>query len=96
VNERRLEAVLARRLREVAAERRLPLAIPVVDPKHLAAIKMAAGRGSHRLDLEYLITSGELDEDEAEKIIKKYLGLFAADEFGRIAARAKWNAGRGR
>ena len=72
------------------------IALPVVDPNYLAAIKMAAGRDKDQLDLEYLITSGELDEDETKKIVREYLGLYAVDEFDRIAEEAKWKAKSGR
>jgi hypothetical protein len=69
---------------------------PVASPEYLAAMKMVAGRGKDTVDLEWLILSGELDNNRARKIIGKYLGPYAAKEFDRLVDETEWKASRGR
>lgn len=68
--------------------------LPIVSPAFLAAIKMAAGRPRDMLDLDWLIVDGGLNVDNVRHVVRKYLGVYAVQEFDRIADVAIWNASR--
>ena len=70
--------------------------VPVAKQEYLAAMKMVAGRSRDTADLEFLIASGAVSSSKARKIIRKHLGIYAADEFDRVAEEIKWRASRGR
>lgn len=70
--------------------------ILVVRPEYLAAMKMVAGRGRDSTDLEFLILSGVADVGKTKRVIKKFLGLYGAEEFERIVDEVAWKASRGR
>jgi hypothetical protein len=68
----------------------------VARPEHLAAMKMVASRVRDDADLEFLIASGTVDPTKARRIIRKYLGPYAADEFDRVVEVVAWKTSRGR
>jgi len=57
------------------------LAMPVVEPEFLTAMKMAARRHIDELDLRFLVESEALDLDRARRVIERHLGPFAVDAF---------------
>jgi hypothetical protein len=69
--------------------------VPVVRPEHLVAMKMVAGRARDTADLEFLIGSGTADPVKSRKVVKKFLGLFAAKEFDRLVDEIAWKKSRG-
>ena len=72
----------------------MDLPVKVVTPEHLAALKMAAGRGKDDLDLEKLIELDALDLPKTRKIIGTYLGKYAAHKFDSIVDKIKWRRSR--
>ena len=71
------------------------LALPVVTPEYLAAMKMAAGRDKDELDLKTLIKLGKLDRGLTKDIIHEHLGRYAAKAFEALCAEVDWRATRG-
>jgi hypothetical protein len=71
-------------------------AMPVARAEYIAAMKMAAWRGKDDLDLQWLIANKKINERKTRKIIAKYLGLYAADEFDRLVDEVRWKVSRGR
>ena len=68
----------------------------VVRPEHLAAIKMACGRGKDDLDLLFLLAHmGPKDRRTARKIAKQFLGPYAANDLDARVAEADWRRSRG-
>jgi len=86
--------------------RRFPeIALPVLSPEYLAAMKLASRQEKDELDLAYLIGAEQLDLDRTREIIDKHLGTFAVDEFEDVIIdvqlaqqredmKAKMNPGR--
>ena len=70
--------------------------VPVARPEHLAAMKMVAKRARDEADLEFLIASGVADPTKTRRVVKKFLGPYAANEFDRMAEEVMWKASRGR
>lgn len=68
--------------------------LPIVAPAFLATMKMASGRPRDLLDLDWLIVDGNLNTDNASKVVERYLGVYAVQEFEEIVDVAKWNASR--
>jgi hypothetical protein len=66
----------------------------VVTKEYLAAMKMVAGRGRDDADLEWLILSG-LNVRRTRGVIRKYLGVYAEQEFEQLVEETKWKASRG-
>lgn len=86
--------------REVYAEtityaRKLPESpVPVSSPEHLVAMKMVSGRPKDELDLDFLATSGVVDDKKVKKILKRLLGPYAVVDYERLAELARWQATR--
>lgn len=70
------------------------LALPVVSPEYLAALKMAAARDKDMLDLEILFHLKVLDIKKTRSIIKQYLGEYASREWDSLVAEFEWKATR--
>jgi hypothetical protein len=70
------------------------LALPVVSPEYLAALKMAAARDKDTLDLETLFRLGVLDMGKTRSIIKQYLGEYAAREWDSLISEFEWKLSR--
>lgn len=62
----------------------------VVEPEYIAAMKMAAGRGKDILDLEFLIADEAIDVVATRKIVKRFLGPYAAKEFDVMVKEVEW------
>lgn len=67
----------------------------LVGPEHLAAMKLAAGRGKDVLDLEYLLATDclgdlyrPLDVERARDIVDRHLGSYGADVFDGLVEDA--------
>lgn len=69
--------------------------LPVVTPEYLAAMKMVAGRPKDDADLRYLVLSEDFDFEEAEKVVRAHLGLYAVRELHAVKAEAEWRRSRG-
>lgn len=85
-------------LYEEAIERakKMPgIAVPVVCPEHLTAMKMVAGRGRDEADLAFLIVSEIVNPTKARRVIRQHLGPYAAGEFDRLVDEVRWRASRG-
>lgn len=67
----------------------------IVKPEYLAAMKLATARDKDELDLKFLIEHAVILAD-ARRVIRKYLGLYAVDEFNRIVDEVDWEKSRGR
>jgi predicted TIM-barrel fold metal-dependent hydrolase len=85
-------ADLYREAIEHAVDAGLP--VKVVTPEHLAALKMAAGRVKDELDLKKLIELNAVDVPKTRKIIKTYLGEYAARTFDAIIDEIAWRRSR--
>lgn len=70
------------------------LALPVVSPEYLAALKMAAARDKDVLDLETLLQLGVLDVAKTRSIIKQYLGEYASREWDSLVSETEWKTSR--
>ena len=79
---------------EHARDESLP--VKVVTPEYLAALKLAAARDKDEIDLKYLVstTPDGIDLVLARKIIRKYLGEYAAREFDQIVSEVEWKRSR--
>ncbi|MGO9835119.1 MAG: hypothetical protein ACLP1X_12970 [Polyangiaceae bacterium] len=47
---------------------------------YLGAMKLAAGRGKDDQDLGFILAESEVDFDELQRVVRKYLGVYAAEE----------------
>ena len=70
--------------------------MPVVRLEYLAAMKMGAGRARDGADLEWIILRSGADLSAVRRIVKQYLGLYAAREFDRLVEEARWKSSQGR
>ena len=70
--------------------------MPVVRLEYLAAMKMGAGRARDEADLEWIILRSGVDLPETRRIVRKYLGTYAAREFDHIVEEARWKSSHGR
>ena len=59
----------------------------------LVAMKLVAGREKDHLDLHYILTAA-IDYKLARNIVKKHLGLYAAEELDGMREEARWMKGR--
>jgi hypothetical protein len=66
------------------------LALPVVSPEYLAAMKMAAGRDKDKIDLKALIRLGVLDLNLTKAIVRTHLGRYAVKVFDSVCAEVEW------
>ncbi len=82
-------------IRKPRRDRSLP-GVPIVRAEYLAAMKMVAGRPKDEADLDSLVLSGNLDIPAARKVIARFLGPYAAQEFDRIVEVAEWQRSKGR
>lgn len=65
----------------------------VVKPEFLAAMKLAAGRPKDEEDLRFLLTEvlrSDRQRMEGRRIVKRYLGAYAAAEWDSMLAEALW------
>lgn len=77
--------------------RRVPdLAVPIVSPEYLVAMKLVARRRKDELDLETLLGLGVVDTEKALRLVKRLLGAYAADDLKAHVELAAWNRSRGR
>jgi hypothetical protein len=72
------------------------LALPVVSPEYLAAIKMAAARTKDTLDLETLLRLGVLDVKKTGTIIRQHLGEYASRVWDSLVVEVEWKSSRER
>lgn len=70
------------------------VAVPVVRPEYLAAMKLAAARAKDDEDLRALIRLDAIDLAATREIILRHLGRFAVDEFNRIVDEVAWRSAR--
>jgi len=77
---------------DAARDEGLPL--KVVTPEFLLALKMAAARDKDVFDVGYLLGSGVVNLKEARKIVREFLGEYAARELDSVAAEVEWRKGR--
>lgn len=75
----------------------LSTGVMVVRPEYLFIMKMVAGRAKDDLDAVYLLNSDavNLDKVKTRAIIKRLLGVYAADDFDRGCDEAAWLKERG-
>jgi hypothetical protein len=74
----------------------IDLHVRVVRIEYIAAMKMVAGRARDHADLEWIILRSGADLPKTRRIVKQYLGAYAAQEFDRIVEQARWKASHGR
>jgi hypothetical protein len=70
--------------------------VPVATLEFLAAIKFAATRDRDKFDFDWIVTESNVDLVEARKIVREYLGPYAAQEFDIEVAEAQWKKSQGR
>lgn len=70
--------------------------ILVVRPEYLAAIKLASARPKDEADLDFLIVDGPFDMDKTLKIVRKYMGVYAVQEFKAHVEIAHWKRSTGK
>jgi hypothetical protein len=68
--------------------------IPIARPEYLLVMKMSADRATDRADVEWLITNDVVDLKRARAIIKKYLGIYATEDFDSIVSEIEWKKSR--
>jgi hypothetical protein len=68
--------------------------LPVARPEYIAVMKMAAGRGRDMADLEWMITANVIDLAKTKTTVRRYLGVYAVQEFERLVEQARWRASR--
>ncbi len=62
----------------------------------MVALKMAVGRTVDKADLEWLIAySGIFDFDKARKVVKRFLGVNAAEMLDRMVEEVMWKKSKG-
>jgi hypothetical protein len=71
-----------------------PDGVRVVSPEYLTAMKMVAGQGKDRADLEWLLEAKVVDTARARRIIKRLLGPYAAKEFDALVSFSEWRRTR--
>jgi len=76
------------------AKRVAGVPLPVATPEYMVAMKMAAGRSKDEQDVEFLLLADKVNLDEAYEIIKKHLGLYAAEEFRSTVDLVDWQKSR--
>lgn len=62
----------------------------VIPAEYLAAMKLVARRDKDDVDLETLVVGRMFDVKKAARIIKRLLGLYAADDFVSIVKVTRW------
>ena len=78
----------------LAQARAIPgMPVKVVRAGYLVAMKLVAGREKDHLDLHYILTAA-IDYKLARNIVKKHLGLYAAEELDGMREEARWMKGR--
>jgi hypothetical protein len=70
--------------------------VRIVRLEYIAAMKMVAGRARDHADLEWIVLRSGADLPKTRRIVKQYLGTYAAQEFDRLVEEARWRASRGR
>ena len=69
----------------------------LLDKPYLAAMKMVAARPKDEVDLLFLIPQMSIDErTHTKKIVRRLLGVYAAEDFARIVDEALWRAEKDR
>lgn len=84
-------------LYEAALNHRVDLegvALPVVPPEYILAMKLAAGRAADDADIEWMLLEEIVDVVTTEQIIRRHLGHYAADEFLLLVDELEWLASR--
>ena len=66
----------------------------VVPLPYIAAMKFFTRRERDEVAIAEMITEGILDVSQTKKIVKKYGGWFARDEFDALVAESKWRGER--
>jgi len=62
----------------------------VVQPEHLAAMKLAARRHKDEEDLMFLLMHTDIDVGGTRDIVNEYLGPYAAEDFDSYVREATW------
>jgi hypothetical protein len=70
--------------------------IPVIQPQHITAMKLQAGRPKDVVDLEFLLLDSGMAYSKARNLVKRYLGVYAAEELDRLLDELKWQRTRRR
>jgi len=70
--------------------------IRIVRPEYLAAMKLAADRPKDTFDLDFLITESPIDLTKTLRIVRKYMGVYGAQEFQSRVDIAKWKKETGK
>lgn len=70
--------------------------IRIVLPEYLAAMKLAADRPKDNIDLDFLITESPIDFAKTAQIVRKYMGVYGAQELQSRIEIAKWKKETGK
>lgn len=70
--------------------------IHVAQLEYLAAMKLAADRGKDKTDLDFIVTETPIDLAKATSIIRKYMGVYGAQEFKQRTEIAQWKKSTGK
>lgn len=77
------------------ATRMARVPIPVVRIEYLAVMKMASGRPKDEGDLTFLLGKMTLSEKKTSRVlVRKYLGLYAQEEWDLAVDEAEWRKER--
>jgi hypothetical protein len=68
----------------------------VVTLPFLAAMKMAAGRGKDKADLEWILVESGAKYADVRRVVRDYLGTYAATELDANLDLARWQKRRSR
>jgi hypothetical protein len=70
--------------------------VPLVQPEHLFAMKMAANRPKDEADMLFLATSKGFSPKSTRLTIKRFLGPYAAEAFDAFLMEAEWRKKTGK
>jgi hypothetical protein len=78
------------------AKKTAGLAVRVVRPEYMVALKMVAARPKDTVDLDFLLSSVKLDARLLKSVVHEYLGRYAVTDLKNRAQTAKWLKSQGR
>ena len=62
----------------------------VVIPEYIFAMKLQAHRDKDEIDMKFLIDEEIIDFAKTRRLLTKYLGSYAAEDFDRLVEEVEW------
>jgi hypothetical protein len=70
--------------------------IAIARPEYLLVMKMIARRDKDEQDVMFLLTEDVIDCQRCRKIVEKFLGAYAVDDFDALCEEAEWLKQKGK